>query len=216
MTKKKTIKDANYRKNVAVQEPGGIVDYDPEKMKDVVGGEKLTYDEYIAIQRQSLGKQRGSFQLCYYTHPMGIKGQIDRCTDSKNCFKRIYVDGMYPDGLCFEGKEDHVWMDLKGFEQFKPGDSVSFWAEIYRYLKAGDGKIIDFGLRNPAEIKRIESYELPSDEDLIKQELSMMICETCMLSDSCPGPGLCLLPKGAKKKQVDSMYKVLKQSEKKK
>ena len=216
MTKKKKTQDANYRKNVAVQVPGGIIDYDPEKMKDVVGGEKLTYDEYIAIQKKSLGKQRGSFELCYYTHPMGFKGQIDRCTDSKICFKRIYVDGMYPDGLCFEGKEDHVWMDLKGFEQFKPGDSVSFWAEIYRYLKTGDGKIIDFGLRNPAEIKKIESYELPSDEDLIKQELSMMICETCMLSDSCPGPGLCLLPRGAKKKQVDAMYKFLKQSEKNK
>lgn len=54
------------------------------------------------------------------------------------------------------------------------------------------------------------------DEELIKQELSMMICETCTLSDSCPGPGLCLLPKGAKKKQVDSMYKFLKESEEKK
>lgn len=61
--------------------------------------------------------------------------------------------------------------------------------------------------------KRIEAYELPSDEELIKQELSMMICETCALSDSCPGPGLCLLPKGAKKKQVDSMYQVMKKTE---
>lgn len=213
MTKKKTIKDANYRKNVAVQDERGIIDYDPDKMKDVVGGEKFSYDEYIAIQKESEGKVRGSFQLCYYTIPLSFKGQIDRCTDSKICFKRIYVDGMYPDGLCFDGKEDHVWMDRKGFEQFNPGDSVSFWAEIYRYLKTGNGKIIDFGLRNPKQIKKIEPYELPSDEDLIKQELSMMICETCMLSDSCPGPGLCLLPKGAKKKQVDSMYKFLKKSE---
>lgn len=211
MTKKKT-KNANYRKNVAVQEMGGIIDYDPDKMKDVVGGEKLTYDEYIAIQKQSLGKLRGSFQLCYYTHPMGFKGQIDRCTDSKICFKRIYVDGMYPDGLCFEGKEDHVWMELKGFEQFKPGDSVSFWAEIYRYLKTGDGKIIDFGLRNPEEIKKIESYELPSDADLMKQDLDMIVCEACMLSESCPGPGMCLLPRGKKQKQVDAMYKFLKES----
>ncbi len=214
MTKKKKTQDANYRAKVAVQEEGGIIDYDPNKMEDVVGGEKLTYDEYIAIQKQSIGKLRGSFQLCYYTYPMGFKGQIDRCTDSKICFKRIYVDGMYPDGLCFEGKEDHVWMDLNGFEQFKPGDSVSFWAEIYRYLKTGDGKVIDFGLRNPKQIKKIEPYELPSDENLVKQELSMMICETCMLSDSCPGPELCFLPRGAKKKQADSMYKFLKQAEK--
>ncbi len=213
MTKKKTNKGANYRKNVAVQDERGIIDYAPDKMKDVVGGENLSYDEYIAIQQQSKGKVRGFFQLCYYTLPLGFKGQIDRYTDSKICFKRIYVDGMYPDGLCFEGKEDHVWMDLKGFEQFKPGDSVSFLAEIYRYLKTGNGKIIDFGLRNPEQIKIIQAYELPSDEDLVKQELSMIICETCMLSDSCHGTGLCLLPKGAKKKQCDSMYKFIKQSE---
>ena len=213
MTRKKT-KDANYKANVAVQDEKGIIDYDPEKMKDVVGGEKLSYDEYIAIQKHSEGKIRGSFQLCYYTTPLGFKGEIDRFTKDKVCFKRIYVDGMYSDGLCFEGKEDHVWMDLKGFEQFEPGDSVSFWAEIYRYLKTGDGKIIDFGLRNPSEIKKIDPYELPSNEYLIKQELAMIVCETCMLSDNCPGPGLCLLPRGAKQKQVDAMYKFLKQSEK--
>ena len=134
MTGKKT-KDVYYKANVAVQDEKGIIDYDPDKMKDVVGGEKLSYDEYIAIQKHSEGKIRGSFQLCYYTIPLGFKGEIDRFTKDKVCFKRIYVDGMYPDGLCFEGKEDHVWMDLKGFEQFEPGDSVSFWAEIYRYLK---------------------------------------------------------------------------------
>ncbi len=215
MTKKK-IKDANYKANVAVQDEKGIVDYDPDKMKDVVGGEGLSYDEYIAIQKYSRGKIRGSFQLCYYTTPLGFKGQIDRFTENKICFKRIYVDGMYPDGLCFEGKEDHVWMDRRGFEQFKTGDSVSFWAEIYRYLKTGDGKIIDFGLRNPEEIKKIEAYELPSDADLMKQELAMIVCETCMLSDSCPGPGMCLLPRGAKQRQVDAMYKFLKESEKNK
>ena len=215
MTKKKT-KDANYRAKVAVQDEKGIIDYDPDKIKEVVGGEKLSYDEYIAIQKQSEGKVRGAFQLCYYTHALGFRGQIERYTKTKICFKRIYVEGMYPDGICFEGKEDHVWMDLKGFEQFKPGDSVSFWAEIYRYLKTGEGKIIDFGLRNPEGIKKTESYELPSDERLIKQNLELIVCETCMLSDSCPGLGLCLLPRGAKKRQVDSMYKFLRQSEKNK
>ena len=129
MTKKKT-KDDNYRAKVAVQDEKGIIDYDPDKMKEVVGGEKLSYDEYIAIQKQSEGKVRGAFQLCYYTHALSFKGQIERYTKTKICFKRIYVEGMYPDGICFEGKEDHVWMDLKGFEQFKPGDSVSFGAEI--------------------------------------------------------------------------------------
>ena len=209
MTKEKKTEDANYRKQVAVQEENGIIDYDPSKMKDVVGGEKLSYDEYIAIQRRSEGKIRGTFQLCYYNHPLGFKGQIDRRTKNKICFKRIYIDGMYPDGLCFEGKEDHVWMDLTGFEAFKPGDSVSFWAEVYRYLKTGDGKLIDFGLRNPKEIKQIDPYELPSDEELIKQELSMIVCEACPLSDSCSGPGFCMKPKGMKKRQINELYSVI-------
>lgn len=39
-------------------------------------------------------------------------------------------------------------MDLKGFEPFNIGDSVSFGAEIYRYLKTGNGKVSDYGLRN--------------------------------------------------------------------
>lgn len=210
MTKKKKFEDPNYGKKVVAWIEGGIIDYDPDELKNVVGGEKLSYDEYIAIQKKSAGKVRGSFQQCYYTYSLGFKGQIDRCTDSKICFKRIYVEGMHPDGICFEGKEDHVWMDLKGFEQFKPGDSVSFWAEIYRYLKTSNGKIIDFGLRNPAQIKKIEPYELPSDEELIKQELSQIVCETCPLSDTCSGTVMCMLPKGTKKKLVDEMYKALK------
>lgn len=35
-------------------------------------------------------------------------GQIERITGKAVCFKRIYVSGMYPDGTCFDGKEEHV------------------------------------------------------------------------------------------------------------
>lgn len=111
---------------------------------------------------------------------------------------------MYSDGICFEGKEDHVWMDLKGFEDYQVGDSVSFWAEIYRYLKTGNGKMIDFGLRNPQQITKIDPYQLPSDDELLRQEVKLMICETCFLSEQCAG--FCLLPKGAKKAMVDLMF----------
>lgn len=210
MTGKKKIKDANYGTKTAVQSGKGIVDYNPDKMSDVVGGEKLTYDEYLEIQIKSQGKVRGSFQLCYYEIPLGFRGEVEKITKDKICFKRIFVEGMYRDGICFDGKEDHVWMDLKGFEKLKPGDSVSFWAEIYRYLKTGDGKIIDFGLRNPKEVKQIEAYELPSDEDLMRQELEMMVCETCFLNEQCYG--MCLLPRGEHKAKDVSLLKVLKKS----
>ena len=42
---------------------------------------------------------------------------------------------MYMDGVCFDGKEEHVWMSSSGFENYKVGDSVSFFADVYRYLK---------------------------------------------------------------------------------
>ena len=45
MTKKKN-KDANYMAKVAVQDEKGIIDYEPDKMKDVVGGENLSYKEW--------------------------------------------------------------------------------------------------------------------------------------------------------------------------
>lgn len=72
------------------------------------------------------------------------------------------------------GKTD-VWMDKCGFESFKVDDCVEFSAEVYRYVKTGDGKLIDYSLRNPEGIKRIESYQLPSDDELMKQEIDWII-----------------------------------------
>ena len=204
-------KDANYMAKVSVQTENGIIDYDPEKMKDVVGGEKLTYDEYIEIQEKTAGKVRGSLQLCYYYVPLGFKGQIEKKNDKNVCFRRIYVDGMYFDGNCFEGKEDHVWMDLKGFEDYQVGDSVSFGAEVYRYLKTGNGKMIDFGLRNPRQIKKIEPYRLPTDDELLRQEVESIVCETCFLSEQCTF--FCLLPEGSKKAKVNSIFHSIKSNQ---
>lgn len=211
---KKKMEDVNYMAKTVVWDEGGVIDYDSDAMKDVVGGENLSYPEYIEIQGRSEGKTRGAFQACFYEVALGFKGQVERRTRDKICFKRIYVEGMYRDGECFEGKEDHVWMDLKGFEQFKVGDSVSFGAEVYRYLKTGNGKIIDYGLRNPQGIKAIEPYELPSDDDLLKQELDQIVCETCYLYDNCYGT--CLLPKGQRKAKVDALFEHLKQTKDKK
>ena len=101
---------------------------------------------------------------------------------------------MFFDGGMFDGKEDHVWMDKKGFEEYQVGDSIEFFAEIYRYVKTGNGKQIDFGLRNPEGIRKILPYELPTDEELIEQSINMIICETCYLGEQC-NRGVCLRPK---------------------
>lgn len=179
------IKKANYGQNICTMMKGGSIDFDPEKRKEVIGAERMTYDEYLDVQFASLGKTRGGFARCFYNFTMGFKGRIERFAKNRVCFKAIYLEGMYLDGEMFEGKEDHVWMDITGFKDFQVGDSVSFWAKVYRYVKTGNGKLIDFGLGKPEGIKKIASYELPSDEELLNQEIRLMLCDVCFYGEQC-------------------------------
>ena len=71
---------------------------------------------------------------------MGFKGELEKVNKTRVCFKRIFTTGMFFDGGMFDGKEDHVWMDKQGFEEYQVGDSIEFFAEIYRYVKTGNGK----------------------------------------------------------------------------
>lgn len=190
-------KKANSGSKTAMQVYGGIIDFNPDKQKDLVGGDKITYDEYLDLQMlacENKGGVRWDFARCYYFIPLEFKGEIDRVTRKAVCFKRIYVSGMYPNGNCFDGKEDHVWIDKKGLEEFVVGDCLSFFAEPYRYIKTGNGKQIDFGLRNPQNVKRIERYGLPSDEEQMLQSIDAIICESCYLNEQC-NSGICLRDK---------------------
>lgn len=163
----------------------GVIFFSPKTKYSVVGAEKMSYDEYIGIQINSLGQYRSAFAKCYFNIPLEFMGQIEKLNTKYLCFKRVFVSGMFPDGEMFDGKEDHVWIDRRGLERFKVGDCISFSAEIYRYVKTGNGKLIDFGLRNPYGVKQIERYNLPSDEDLMQQDINWIVCETCFLSEHC-------------------------------
>lgn len=181
----KTI-EGGYGKKIVSMEEGGSIDFDPEGLKTVVNGERLTYNDYIDAQIQAIGYTHSGFQQCFYNHPIEFKGQIERISkDRRVCFQRIYISGMYPDGECFESKEDHVWMDRVGFETLHVGDCVSFFAEPYRYLKTGNGKRIDYALRNPTSVKKIERYDLPADEMLLRQERDLLLCDSCFLNECC-------------------------------
>lgn len=182
----------------------GSIDFRPNGMKDVVGAEKFSYDEYIEVQLNSVHKQRMGFLNVIYNYPLGYKGCIERKTAKAVCFKRIWIEGMYPDGKCFDDKEEHVWMDIKGFESFNVGDSLSFAADVYRYVKKSNGKMIDYGLRNPAGIKKIAPYILPSDEEIMAQEIDGIICEACFLSEQCNRIS-CVLDKSVKKQKKEML-----------
>lgn len=172
-------------KNCVIEEGGAIL-FDPDSQKDVAGAEKFSYNEYLDVQFASLGKKhRSYFADCFFNIPLSFKGQIEKVNAKHICFKRIFISGMYSDGEMFDGKEDHVWMDKSSFEEYSVGDSVLFGAEVYRYVKTGNGKLIDYGLRNPTGIKKIKAYELPSDDELIMQGIGQIICETCYLSEQC-------------------------------
>lgn len=181
----KELKQENYGKKICLLLEGGSICFDPDSLKEVVGAENMSYDEYLDVQICSLGKYRPYFAMCYYNCPMGFKGQIERVTADHVCFKRISVVGMFPDGEMFDGKEEHVWMDKRGFESFQPGDCVSFFAEVYRYVKKGNGKSIDYSLRDPQEIEKIDPYPLPNDNELRHQAEDEIFCETCFLAEQC-------------------------------
>ena len=195
-----TEKKPSSKPDNAGKDPKKDANRDHLSLERIVGGENLSYDEFLEIKERSAGKVRDSFEVCYYEIPLGFKGEVEKRTRDKICFRRIFV-------------EDHVWMDVIGLEDLKKGDCISFFAEVYCYLKTGNGKFIDFGLRNPSRIKIIEPYELPSDDDLMRQELRFIVCETCYLRDQCFGS--CLLPNGVFKKKVDDAFRFIKISERK-
>lgn len=203
-----------YGEKIIVQTYEGNIDFNPNGYRDVVGAERFSYDDYIDVQIRSFHKTRGWFATCYHSIPLSFKGTIERKAKDNICFERIFVEGMYPDGLCFVGKEEHVWMSIKGFEEYEIGESVSFFAEVYRYVKTSNGKQIDFGLRNPEDIKRIPPYELPTDEELIEQSVNEIICETCYLSEQC-NHVYCMRPQKELKQMKKQMVKMIKDGEKK-
>ena len=203
------LKKEFYGTKTCVQSEYGTIDFDPDSMGDVVGGDKLTYDEYLDILMRSGKNVRGWFEMCYFETALEFAGQVEKINKDNICFKRIYVCGMFMDGECFDGKEDHVWMSKEGFGDCQVGDCFSFFAEVYRYLKTSNGKMIDFGLRNPDNIKKIKSYDLPSDDELLMQSKDQIICETCMFRDHCYG-GMCIANKEWRDNMRRSMFEMAK------
>lgn len=182
----------------------GTMNFCPDAVADVeTNGAKLSYDDFLDLQYK--GVSREWLEHCYYAYYRDgyFKGQVQKKTKSKICFSRIYV------GMCDAiqgdvGKEEHVWMDISGFEDINVGDCVSFSGEVYMYLKTGNGCSLDFGIRNPVGIERIEKYELPSDDEILMRSIDHIVCETCWLGEHCDRV-VCI----ANKDEVDNRRKML-------
>lgn len=203
--------DAHYGTKASFQIPEiGIIFFDRELSKGIVGGEHLTYEDFIDLQLQTKLEFRSSFFMCWVYTPMEFKGEVETFAKGKICFKRIYDEYMLPDTSIHMGKEDHVWMSSEGFGKLNKGDCISFFAEVYRYIKKSDGKKLDYGLRNPEDIKKINKYDLPTGKELLMQEIDSMICETCDMADFCGTRSNCI--KNPKERQLlkKQMYEILK------
>lgn len=197
-----------------LQSEFGIIDTREDAMKDVAGGENLSYKEYLQALFNSRNNRRYSFECCYYSHASCFfKGQITRFDRKKGkvLFKRIYIFGALMDGTSYEGKEDHVWMDIKAFEKYQVGQNLRFGGRIYRYLKTGNGKQISFGIREPYDITQIESYEQPSDDDMIMQDVDQLICAICMYNEHCY-MGMCIANEEWREEMRKSLFDLAKRN----
>jgi len=199
------LKKKFYGKRFLVTVGSGVINFSPDAMKEIVGGERLSYDEYLEIEWRSRESKRTWFECCYYEGvECGFIGEIEKISKGNICFKYIRVEGMYSDGICFSGKENHVWMERRGFEDFQKGDKVRFTADVYKYLKTGNGKYFDYSLRDPYDAERVDDYETPKDDELLMQAIDQMVCEVCMFKEHCY-MGMCI----ANEKWRDTLRKTL-------
>lgn len=202
-------KKAHYGKDTLVSSNNGYIDFSRKSYEEIETRIPLTYDDYLDLQRLTIGKCRHGFERCYYdSFGTMFRGQIEKITKDNVCFKRIYIEGNCFNLEGFEDKEDHVWVSRKGFEDFKVGDCVGFLAEPYRYVRTSNGKSIDFGIKNPDMIEKVEPYELPSDGKLLEQEIDALICETCLFREHCYG--FCIANEAEKKRLKKELMRIAK------
>lgn len=58
---------------------------------------------------KNYGKEsRHYFEMVYRNCGLEFKGRIEKKNHRNICFERIYVSGMYMDGVCFDDKEEHL------------------------------------------------------------------------------------------------------------
>lgn len=115
--------------------------------------------------------------------------KVLKLESNKALLKAIVVDDMSGDGRCTYGYEDHInVVDGDSIQALKnknihQGDNITFEGEPYVYTRKDGSR--DYSLKNIANIKKIDDYEVPSREELIDQQIQQLVCETCMFYEKC-------------------------------
>jgi hypothetical protein len=139
-----------------------------------------------------------------------FKGKVLLVRGNDICFGRLYTK-FEDDGDVVEGKEDHVWvLNAKEFLEMgvENGDCFEFNALSYPYRR-NDGSI-DFALKAPTNIKKIDDYNLASREMLVLQSAKKLTCMTCIYGDYCDKKN-CIAPSNYREKLTKSLLKHSKQ-----
>lgn len=168
----------------------------------------MSYDSYLDLQRKSCRTARRYFGICWSdgNSDAWFCGQVDQVMDDYLLFERIGIRWTWHDGTICAGAEDQVCMEKTGFpEDMKAGDKFSFTADIYRYVNDSEN-IIDFGLRNQQNIIKEEAACIPTDEDLVDEQIHNLICEICMYRDHCDG--FCIANQDELKERFDFLKSV--------
>ena len=120
-------------------------------------------------------------------------------------------------GTIDEGCEEHVWVgrnhtdDVGGAQPFhnagiQVGDTVSFEGDVFLYRRRD--KTFDYAIENCRNIVKIQPYSLPTQEQLLEQELGHLVCETCLYSSQCYGEP-CLAPEGYREQAIKNLKEIL-------
>lgn len=182
----KDCKKSNYKKNTIIQDYEFTVDFSLNNYERLEkNGTNISYDDYLDLQRISFYKDMRSHFLWIY-HNLGVGdfcGKITKANNNYFCFNKIYSDAMDSYDCTFSsGIEQHVWIERKELDGVGVGDCVSFSAEVYQYVKKNGGLGLDFGLHNLSNVKRIKEYKLSSERDMLDEQVTKLLYDTCDLA----------------------------------
>ena len=148
---------------------------------------------------------RDGFKNCYYESAGygEFKGQVSKIKKGRYLFEKIDVSWEYG-GIYYRSKEEHVWLfetkKLKA-HNIKIGDNVSFTGIIKPYTRKNG--TVDLGIEEIDNIKKIDNYELPTDQELHEQFMQDLKCELCLYTDHCDQV-FCMMPESKQKVYIAS------------
>lgn len=142
-----------------------------------------------------------------HQNPFGIfKGTITKILPNKILITNLYIEFEDIGYRWYDEIKDsvnHIWIfDVQPFidVDVQIGDFVQFSATVYAYHRKDGSE--DYSLKNPVDIQKIESYDLPNKHTFPSDSFfESLVCESCLYSDHCYG--FCIAAHGYKETNIE-------------